>query len=328
MFITLHEPAAAASLQAWLLRQGLASRSLQGGRSVLISDPWVPPAVREQLARRPEVAAIEETHDLPARALGRQGAVSKLSVGPLPLIAGPCAIESRAHIHETAAFLTELGVRWLRGGTTKTRTRPDSFQGAGIPAAEWLREAADAYGMACVSEVTEGAELEAIGELVDLLQIGARHMHAPRFLARVGRLGKPVLLKRGFAASPDEWLWAAEYLLDAGAPTVVFCERGLRTPSPLKRFTLDLGAVPFVQAMTPFPIWVDPSHAAGYAPYVAPLARAAVAAGADAVIVECHPAPERACSDASQALDFETLAALAADLGRLVMPAPEKAGAR
>jgi 3-deoxy-7-phosphoheptulonate synthase len=328
MFLTLKAADAAPSLKAWLICQGFSSRSLQGGTALLVEDPWVPFAVKEALVRRPEVTSLEETHDLPRWALGDVPKPLDLEVGPLPLIAGPCALESREHALETVDFLAGLGVLWLRGGTNKTRTRPDSFQGEGPRAAEWLREAADRHQMRCVSEVTEGNDLEAVGELLDLVQVGARNMHAPRFLKRVGQLGKPVLLKRGFAAEPAEWLWAADYLLEAGAPSVVFCERGLRTASPLKRFTLDLGAVPFVRLMTPFPIWVDPSHAAGSAPYVAPLARAAIAAGADAVIVECHPAPERACSDATQALDFNALAALAADLRRLKALAPEKAGMR
>lgn len=328
MLITLARETAAEPLQAWLTRQGLASRALQGSRALLIDDPWVPYTVRAALAADPDVLACEDTHSLPKRVMrhSSQDAPLPWSLGAVPMIAGPCAVESRAQIQETAAFLAELGLKWLRGGTNKTRTSPTSFQGRGLAAAEWLREAADAHGMRCVTEVTEGDDAEAIAELVDLIQVGARHMHNPRFLQRLGALGKPVLLKRGFAASPEEWLWAAEYLLDAGASTVLFCERGVRTASPLKRFTLDLGAVPFIRAMTPFPILVDPSHAAGSSPYVAPLARAAIAAGAHGVIVECHPQPEKACSDATQALDFQAMAALAEELRRL-SPQSEKAGA-
>lgn len=326
MFLSLTTADAAAPLQGWLVRQGIASRPLQGGRALLVTDPWVPQAVRQALAEHPLVAGIEETHEQPKLALTGAPARDAASVGDLPLVAGPCALESLDHALETADFLAGLGVRWLRGGTHKTRTSPRAFQGAGVEAAGWLRQAADRYGLRCVSEVTEGPDAEAVAEQVDLIQIGARNMHAPRFLQRVGKLGKPVLLKRGFAASPEEWLWAAEYLLAAGAPGVIYCERGMRTAAPLKRFTLDLAAVPFIQQMTSSPIWVDPSHAAGASPYVAPLARAAIAAGAQAVIVECHPDPARACSDALQALDFPAMAALAADLRRLA-PAPEKAGA-
>ncbi|MDB5101137.1 MAG: uncharacterized protein JWM80_5558 [Cyanobacteria bacterium RYN_339] len=324
MFLTLTSADAAEPLRSWLVREGIASRPLQGGRALLVTDPWVPPDLRRALADHPAVVSVEETVELPRLAL--TAPAPAVHPGALPLVAGPCALESLDHALETADFLAGLGVRWLRGGTNKTRTSPRAFQGAGVEAADWLRLAADRYGMRCVSEVTEGPDAEAIAERLDLVQIGARNMHAPRFLQRIGRLGKPVLLKRGFAATPEEWLWAAEYLLDAGAPGVVFCERGMRTAAPLKRFTLDLAAVPFIQRMTASPIWVDPSHAAGSAPYVAPLARAAVAAGAQAVIVECHPDPARACSDALQALDFPAMTALAADLRRLT-PVCEKAGA-
>jgi 3-deoxy-7-phosphoheptulonate synthase len=151
-------------------------------------------------------------------------------------------------------------------------------------------------------------------------------MHASRHLQRIGKLGKPVILKRGLAASPEEWLRAAEYLLDAGAPTVAFCERGARAAHPLKRFTLDLATVPFMREMSAFPILVDPSHAAGYGPYVLPLARAALAAGAHGVILECHPDPASARSDALQALDFESVSRFAAELsGGLtssILPSP------
>lgn len=330
MLVTLTTVQAADRLGAWLTRQGLAARKLSSGRILLIADGWVPHAVRQALAADPEVAALEDTVDQPVRVMRMSDRDEPLPwpLGPTPLIAGPCSVESRALIHETADFLAGLGLKWLRGGTDKTRTRPGDFQGHGLQAAEWLREAADAHGMRCITEVSDGADSEAIAELADVLQIGARHMHAPRLLQRLGALGKPVLLKRGLAATPEEWLWAAEYLLEAGAPTVMFCERGIRTPSPLKRFTLDLGAVPFIRAMTPYPILVDPSHAAGSAPYVAPLAKAAIAAGAHGVLVECHPDPARARSDKLQALDFPALAALAADLRRLAVPSEESAGAR
>jgi 3-deoxy-7-phosphoheptulonate synthase len=152
---------------------------------------------------------------------------------------------------------------------------------------------------------------------VDVVMVGARHMHASRHLQRIGRFGKPVILKRGLAASPEEWLRAAEYLLEAGAPTVAFCERGSRSAHPLKRFTLDVGAVPFIREVAAFPVLVDPSHAAGYGPYVAPLARAAIAAGAHGVIVECHPDPACAKSDALQALDLPALARLVGEVTRI-----------
>lgn len=332
MFVSLASPDEAPRVRDWLVRRGIAARPVGRGAALVITDPWVPSAVRLDLAADPAVLSIEDTTELPHRVIAPEGPVEPLDVGPVPIVAGPCAVESRDLAFETAALLRELGIRWIRGGTEKTRTSPHAFQGHGRRAAEWLKEAAEAHGLLCVSEVTEGPEAEAIAELLDVIQVGARHMHSPRHLQRLGRLGKPVVLKRGLSASPEEWLFAAEYLLQAGAPTVVFCERGIRTAHPLKRFTLDLGAVPFIQSMTPYAIWVDPSHAAGSSPYVAPLARAALAAGAEAVMVECHPDPARACSDALQALDFAALAALVADARRLVAPEfhanPTKAGAK
>lgn len=330
MLLTLAAGARPERLIDHLTRHGYASRTLQEGRALLVADPLIPYAFKQELAGDPDVVRLEETEALPTRVLRGETdpALPALDLGAAPIIGGPCAIESRAHANESADFLSGLGLKWMRGGTDKTRTSPRSFQGAGLAGALWLKEAAERYGMRCVSEVTDAPEAEAIADCLDLIQVGARNMHNPRFLQRLGRLGKPILLKRGLSATPEEWLWAAEYALDAGAPYVIFCERGIRTASPLKRFTLDLGAVPFIQAMTPFPIWVDPSHAAGSSPYVAPLAKAAHAAGASALLVECHPDPAKSCSDATQALDFEAFATLVDDLKRLNAALFEKAGAR
>ncbi len=321
MLITLADAAEAPRLKAWLARKGLEAKPLQRGGALLLSDPWVPWEVRDALASDAAVACLEDLTDPPRRVL-RQGPATALdpvwALGPTAMIAGPCAVEDEEMIHVTAARVAALGIRWLRGGTDKTRTRSDAFQGLGVRAAGWLRAAADAHGLHAVSEVTDSPQAEAIAELLDVVMVGARHMHATRHLQRIGRLGKPVILKRGLAASPEEWLRAAEYLLEAGAPTIAFCERGARAAHPLKRFTLDLAAVPFMRELAAYPVFVDPSHAAGYAPYVAPLARAAIAAGAHGVIVECHPDPARSRSDALQALDFDALAALATDLRQLV----------
>lgn len=331
MLITLADPAEAPRLREWLTRRGLESRLLQRGGALLLPDPWVPWEVRDALAADAAVACLEDLSEPPRRVLrqGPPGAPDPVwELGPVPMVAGPCAVEDEEMIHLSAARVAALGIRWLRGGTDKTRTRTDAFQGLGARAAGWLREAADAHGLRVLSEVTDSPEAEAIAEHLDVVMVGARHMHATRHLQRIGRLGKPVVLKRGLAASPEEWLRAAEYLLEAGAPTVAFCERGARSAHPLKRFSLDLAAVPFVREVAAYPVFVDPSHAAGYGPYVAPLARAAIAAGAHGVIVECHPDPARARSDALQALSFDALASLAADLRHLAaFLAPDKAGA-
>lgn len=326
MLITLVDAAEAPRLKGWLIQHGFESKLVQRGRALLLSDPWIPWEVRDALSADAAVACIDETTDMPRRVL-RQGSdpvdLGSWSFGPLPIIAGPCAVESRDMIMEVAAFCASQGIQWLRGGTDKTRTRCDAFQGHGAQAAVWLREAADSHGMCAVTEVTDGPEADAIADAAHVLMVGARHMHATRHLQRVGKLGKPVILKRGLSASPEEWLRAAEYLLDAGAPSIAFCERGARAAHPLKRFTLDLAAVPFMREMSAYPILVDPSHAAGYAPYVLPLARAALAAGAHGVIIECHPNPAAARSDALQALNFESVAQFAAELrGRMTSVPP------
>lgn len=320
MFITLTDASEASRIRAWLARHGLEARSLQRGTALLLPDPWVPWEVRDALAADPAVACIEDISEGPRRVLRHgppEAAAGPWDLGDVPVIAGPCAVEDAGMVREIAARASALGVRWLRGGTDKTRTRVDAFQGLGAKAAGWLHDAARAHGMVSVTEVTDGPEAEAIAEIVDVVMVGARHMHATRHLQRIGRFGKPVVLKRGLSASAEEWLRAAEYLLEAGAPSIAFCERGIRTPNPLKRFTLDLAAVPFIREVAAFPILVDPSHAAGYGPYVAPLARAAVAAGAHGVIVECHPDPACARSDALQALDLDHLAVLVDELSRL-----------
>jgi 3-deoxy-7-phosphoheptulonate synthase len=319
MLVTLTSAHAQPRIGAWLTRRGLGARPMLGGLGLLLSDPWIPHDVRDALLADPEVESLEDTTEYPRRVMRHddRAVAFDLDLGRAPVIAGPCSVESREMAFQAAEFVKSLGLNWVRGGTDKTRTRPGDFQGAGLQAARWLKEAADAHNLRCVTEVTDSPEAEAIGELVDLIQVGARHMHSPRHLQRLGRMGKPVLLKRGLVASPEEWLWAAEYLLEAGAPSVLFCERGIRTASPLKRFTLDLGTVPFIRAMTHSPILVDPSHAAGTSPYVAPLAKAAIASGAHGVIVECHPDPARACSDKLQALDYPAMTALVDDLARL-----------
>ncbi|HEV8322603.1 MAG TPA: 3-deoxy-7-phosphoheptulonate synthase, partial [Myxococcota bacterium] len=199
-----------------------------------------------------------------------------------------------------------------RGGAYKPRTSPYSFQGLGLPGLRLLAAAARAHELLVVSEVLDPDDAAAAAEYVDLLQIGARTMACVPLLRAVARTGRPVLLKRGFGATVDELLHAAEHLLDAGAPGVVLCERGIRTFETCTRFTADLGAVAWLRAHTRLPVVVDPSHAAGARALVPPLARAAVAAGADGLLVEVHPSPADALCDADQALRLEDLPAFVA----------------
>lgn len=234
--------------------------------------------------------------------------------GPPVLMAGPCSVESEAQIHEIAARLAGLGVTFLRGGAFKTRTSPYAFQGRGEPALDWLRDAADAHGLNVVTEVLSPAQAPALARRADLIQIGSRNMQNSTLLAAASAEGKPILLKRGMASTIEEWLLAGEYCLVHGAPGVVFCERGIRSFDSSTRNLLDLGAVALLAGVHGLPVVVDPSHATGRRDLLRPLSRAAVAAGAAGVMVETHPDPGRALSDASQALPLDEFAELAADI--------------
>lgn len=233
---------------------------------------------------------------------------------PPALIAGPCAVEDAEQIHAAARAAASAGARFLRGGAFKPRTSPHAFAGLGAPGLRLLRHAADAHGLKVVTEVLASADVPLVAEHADILQVGSRTMQAFDLLRAVGRARKPVLLKRGMAATVEEWLLAAEHLFAAGAAAVVLCERGIRTFAQPTRNTLDLGAVAWLLAHARLPIVVDPSHAAGRRELVRPLARAALAMGAHGIMVEMHPDPSRARSDAAQAITPEELEALAADM--------------
>lgn len=229
-------------------------------------------------------------------------------------IAGPCAVESAEQIDLTAAYLAAMGVEFLRGGTFKPRTSPYSFQGLGRQGLKLLAEAGRRYGLATVTEATGLASLELVAEHADIIQIGARNMHNYDLLRAAGETGKPVLLKRSFGATLKEWLLAAEYVALAGSEDIVLCERGIRTFARETRATLDLSAVPLARAQSQLPVIVDVSHAAGRRDILGALTRAAFAAGADAVMVEVHPDPDAALSDAAQQLSLEGFEALARDV--------------
>lgn len=226
------------------------------------------------------------------------------------ICAGPCSVESREQIEATAKAVASRGANVLRGGAFKPRTSPYAFQGLGAEGLRLLREAADRFGMAVVTEVLDPRDVGLVAAHADLLQIGARNMQNFSLLREVGESGKPVLLKRGIAATIDEWLMAAEYLLVAGNSDVVLCERGIRSFDPATRNLLDLTAVPVLHSLTHLPIVVDPSHGTGIAKLVPPMALAGVAAGADGLLVEVHPDPPSAASDGAQSLTFEQFATL------------------
>jgi 3-deoxy-7-phosphoheptulonate synthase len=243
----------------------------------------------------------------------------RVPIGPdtFTLIAGPCAVETQQQTLEAAQMAKAAGASVIRGGAFKPRTSPYAFQGLGLEGLEILVTAREATGLPVVTEVVDARDVDVVAEHADMLQVGTRNMANFGLLQAVGETGKPVLLKRGMTATIEEWLMAAEYIAQGGNLDVVLCERGIRTFEPTTRNTLDISAVPVVQATSHLPVIVDPSHAAGRKDLVVPLSRAAIAVGADGVIVDVHPDPERALCDGPQALLGADLRALAQAVRRL-----------
>ncbi len=221
------------------------------------------------------------------------------------LIAGPCSVENEEMAMLTAKTVVECGAKMLRGGSWKPRTSPYSFQGLGADALKILRKAGNEYNVPVVSEVMSAEQIEIASEYVDMLQVGARNMHNFTLLTEIGRSGMPVLLKRGFMATVEEWLLAAEYILKEGNESVVLCERGIRTFETWTRATLDISAVPLARNSLGLPVIVDPCHAAGRRDLILPLSLAALGAGADGLMIEVHPDPDKALSDGGQSLSLE-----------------------
>lgn len=230
--------------------------------------------------------------------------VGDVSIGAekVTVIAGPCSVESREQMLEVARSVKASGAAMIRGGAFKPRTLPYSFQGLGVEGLKILAEAREETGLPVVTEVISPESVGIVEEYADVLQIGARNMQNYPLLKRVGEASKPVLLKRGLSSTVEEWLSAAEYVLAGGNEEVILCERGIRTYQKLTRFTLDLSAVPLLKEVSPLPVVVDPSHGTGVRSLVSPMAKAAVAAGADGLLIEVHPTPEEAKSDGPQSL--------------------------
>jgi 3-deoxy-7-phosphoheptulonate synthase len=246
----------------------------------------------------------------------------KVGGGNFALMAGPCTVESREQLLETARVVSDGGASFLRGGAYKPRTSPYAFQGLGQEGLRLLAEAKKETGLPVVTELMDMRDIDDVLEVADVVQIGARNMQNYPLLTEIGRSGRPALLKRGLSSTLDELLMAAEYILKEGNPNVMLCERGIRTFETAYRFTLDLMAVPVLKGLTHLPVIVDPSHAAGRRDLVTPLSLAAAAVGADGIIVEVHPHPEAAICDGPQALRAEDFAAYA----RAVEQAAELAG--
>lgn len=248
------------------------------------------------------------------------GKIKPVAVGPVvfggpdvPVIAGPCSVETEEILLQTARAAREAGASLLRGGAFKPRSSPHTFRGLGEEGLKLLALAREETGLPVVTEVLSPRDVELVARYADMLQIGSRNMQNFPLLQEAGRSGKPVLLKRGFANTIEEWIWAAEYVLAEGGQ-VVLCERGIRTFERATRNTLDLSAIPVIHSWTHLPVCVDPSHGVGHSPWIPAMARAAVAAGADGLMLEVHPQPEKAWSDGRQSLDLESFRRLMASL--------------
>ena len=253
------------------------------------------------------IVPVTETYKLANKKFHPEPSV--VQVGPtvispdnLTIMAGPCAVETQEQLMSIAHAVKAAGAPLLRGGAYKPRTSPYSFQGVEEEGLRYMKEASEETGLATICEVISTSSLEAAIKYVDMVQVGARNMQNFQLLREVGRSGHPVLLKRGMAATIDEWLNAAEYIMAEGNPNVVLCERGIRTYETATRNTLDISAVPVIRSKSHLPIIVDPSHATGVRAYVAPLAKCAIAAGADGIMVETHNNPACALSDGPQSL--------------------------
>lgn len=255
-----------------------------------------------------EVLVIETPYQLAAKKYRNQTQVKvnqhTIGENTFTFMAGPCSVETEEQIFTTAKFLSEQGVKFLRGGAYKPRTSPYSFRGLELEGLKLLRKAADKYGMQVVTEILDYSLLDEVSAYADVLQVGSRNMHNFYLLNQLGRINKPILLKRGFDAKLVEWLLAAEYILSGGNEQVILCERGIRGFDPSSRNVLDLGIVPLVKELSHLPILIDPSHGTGAASRVIPASLAAAAIGADGLLVEVHPNPKAALSDSEQAITF------------------------
>ena len=299
-----------------------ANRTILG---VVGTDAKGDPRLIEALEGVQEVVHISEPFKLASRAFRPSGTV--ITVGDVRIggdevivMAGPCSAESDEQVQATAAAVKRAGAKILRGGAFKPRSSPYAFQGLGEDGLRMLRDAADAQHLKLVSEVMDPSQIDVVDRYADIFQIGARNMQNFALLREIGRARKPVLLKRGISATIEEWLLSAEYVLGGGNMDVVLCERGIRTFETYTRNTLDISAIPIVKKLSHLPIFVDPSHGTGRRDKVAPMARAAVAAGADGLIIEVHIDPDRALSDGAQTMFPSQFDRLMAEL-RIIAPA-------
>ncbi|MGE0461926.1 MAG: 3-deoxy-7-phosphoheptulonate synthase [Vicinamibacterales bacterium] len=302
-------------------------RSTGASRVVLgvVGSGKVDPRLIEMMDGVHEVLRITEPYKLASRTFKPEDTV--IGVGDLRIggdevivMAGPCSAENEAQVNSTAAAVKRAGAKVLRGGAFKPRSSPYSFQGLGEEGLRLLRAAANAHDLKLVTEVMDISQIEVIDRYADIFQVGARNMQNFTLLRELGRARKPVLLKRGISATIEEWLLSAEYVLAGGNTEVILCERGIRTFETATRNTLDISAIPIVKQLSHLPVFVDPSHGTGRRDKVAPMARAAVAAGADGLLIEVHCDPDHAMSDGAQSLFPGQFDRLMAEL-RIIAPA-------
>jgi 3-deoxy-7-phosphoheptulonate synthase len=285
----------------------------------------VDPRPLEVLPGVMELLRVTKPYKLASREMHEADTYVRLpqtTIGPgtFTIIAGPCSVENEAMILRTADFLMERGVRLMRAGAFKPRTSPYSFQGLGLKGLDILARVRQRTGIGIVTELMDTDNADAVEQAADVIQIGTRNMQNFSLLKRVARTSKPVLLKRGMAATLEDWLMAAEYVMAGGNYNVVLCERGVRTFSDHSRNTLDLSVIPPVKKLSHLPILVDPSHGTGKRDYVSPMALASLAAGADGLLIEIHPDPDHAQSDGAQSLNFAGFEQLLGALKRLAEP--------
>ena len=281
-------------------------------RTVIAVVGHIYPELRDELETMPGVedtVPISAPYKLAGRETKQEDTVIKvgsveIGSGKTVIIAGPCAVENEQQLMETARAVKEAGAHMLRGGAFKPRTSPYSFRGLELEGLRLLAQAREETGLPIVTEVMSVRDVELVAEYADVLQIGTRNAQNFILLEEVGKMGKPVMLKRGLASQVEDWLLAAEYILNQGNPNVMLCERGIRTFETATRNTVDINAIPLVKQISHLPIIADPSHGTGKWSLVMPIARAAIAAGADGVMIEVHPHPDHALSDGAQSLNF------------------------
>ena len=234
------------------------------------------------------------------------------------IIAGPCTVENYEDLYTIVSHLKDTGIKFFRGGAYKMRTSPYDFQGLGKKGLEYIKKVSDETGMISVSEIVSIEDVELMSKYVDILQVGTRNMHNYRLLCRLGKVKNPVILKRGMSSTIEEWLSAAEYIIEAGNPNVILCERGIRTFETFTRYTLDISAIPAVKSLSNLPIIVDPSHSSGRREMIKSLSWAAMAAGADGLMIETHFSPDKTVCDSKQTIDFEMLSEILKEKNKLI----------